>query len=303
MRESPVATIRAPAVAGAFYPDGPARLAGLVDRLLAAADHLAAADRPAAEPAPLPVGLLVPHAGLVYSGVVAAAAWRELGRLSSASPLTVVILGTNHGASWLDGVAGWGPGAWRTPLGDVALDDELSDAILALGPPFLLDREAHRGEHSIEVQLPLLQTIAPAARVVPLAVSTGTGDEAIVSGVRLGTLLARRRAAGERVVLAISSDMAHYPAASDCARATAEQLPPLLGLDPTALAIQEAALVAGGTPGMLCGMCGIEPAALGLAAVRAMGGGRGEALAAATSADAGGPADRTVGYLSVAWPA
>ena len=59
--------------------------------------------------------------------------------------------------------------------------------------------------------------------------------------------------------------------------------------------------MAGGTPGLVCGMCGIEPAVLGLAALRAMGASPGLALAAATSADAGGPPDRTVGYLAVAW--
>ena len=185
--------------------------------------------------------------------------------------MTVVLLGTNHGASWLDGVAGWGPGAWRTPLGDVPIDAELADAVLGLGAPFLVDREAHRSEHSIEVQLPILQAVAPRARIVPLAVSTGTGDDAVAAGARLGALLAQRRAAGYPVVLAISSDMAHYPFATACARATDAQLPAILSLEPAALAVTEAVLVAGGTPGLVCGMCGIEPAVLGVSALRAMG--------------------------------
>lgn len=287
--------IREPAVAGAFYPAEPGRLTALVARVLAAAN------RPALDRAL--VGLLVPHAGLVYSGVVAAAGWHGVGMSWPDAPVTVVLLGTNHGAGWLDGVAAWGPGAWRTPLGDVAIDADLTEAILALGPPFMVDPEAHLGEHSLEVQLPILQTVAPQARIVPLAVSTGTGADAVAAGARLGDLLARRRAAGYPVVLGISSDMAHYPAAAACAQATVDQLPPILDLDPTALAATEAALVARGTPGLLCGMCGIEPAILGVSALRAMRAGRGTALAAATSADAGGPADRTVGYLSVAWTA
>ncbi len=290
-----MATVREPAVAGAFYPAEPSRLTALVAQLLAAAN------RPALDRSL--VGLLVPHAGLAYSGVVAAAGWHGVGMSWPDAPVTVVLLGTNHGASWLDGVAGWGPGAWRTPLGEVPIDAELSEEVLGLGPPFLVDREAHLREHSIEVQLPILQTVAPQARIVPLAVSTGTGDDAIAAGLRLGALLARRRAADHPVVLAISSDMAHYPAAAACAHATDDQLPPILDLDPISLAVTEAALVAGGTPGLLCGMCGIEPAVFGVSALRAMGAGRGIALAAATSADAGGPADRTVGYLTVAWTA
>jgi len=295
---------RLPAVAGAFYPAEPDRLAALVDRLLATADRLAGTIEP-----PDPnverelAGLLVPHAGLVYSGVVAAAGWRRVALAWPDTPVTVVLLGTNHGADWLDGVAGWGPGAWQTPLGDVAVDAELADAVLELGTPFFLDRAAHRGEHSIEVQLPLLRAVAPRARIVPLAVSSGTGLDAIAAGARLGGLLAQRRAAGQRVVLAISSDMAHYPAAGACAQVTADLLPAILRLDPTAIAATEATLVAGGTPGLVCGMCGIEPAILGVAALRALGARPGSPLAAATSADAGGPTDRTVGYLTVAWTA
>lgn len=295
--------LRAPAVAGSFYPAEPARLAALVDRLLAASSLPAGPSVSAGRLDRAPMGLLVPHAGLVYSGAVAAAGWRRVGMAWPDAPVTVVLLGTNHGATWLDGVASWGPGAWQTPLGDVTIDDELDDAVLGLGPPYLVDRDAHRAEHSIEVQLPVLQTVAPRARLVPLAVSTGVGEAAVAAGRRLGAMLALRRARGDPVVLAISSDMAHYPEAAVTARATRSQVPAILGLDPMALAVTEAALVAGGTPGLVCGMCGIEPAILGLSALRAMGAAPGVVLASATSADAGGPADRTVGYLTVGWSA
>jgi Predicted dioxygenase len=149
---------------------------------------------------------------------------------------TVVVLGTNHGAAWLDGVAVWEAGGWRTPLGDLAIDVDLAEAIVELGPPFAVDRPAHLGEHSIEVQLPLLQTVRPGARIVPLSVAAGTGEDAIAAGGRLGELLARRRAAGQRVLLAISSDMAHYPPSTECDRVTAELLPSILRLDPVVLA-------------------------------------------------------------------
>lgn len=290
--------IRPPSVAGTFYPARPDVLAPLVDELLERGGRSApGADSPSGEV----LGLLVPHAGLVYSGAVAAAGWRLVGRPTAEPSPTVVLLGTNHGAAWLDGVAVWGDGGWRTPLGDVTVDTDLADSISALGPPFVLDHAAHDGEHSIEVHLPLLQGVAPGARIVPLSVAAGTGTEAVAAGARLGRLLARYRADVRPVLIAISSDMAHYPDHTSCAAVTEALLPAIIGLDPAGLALGERRVTDGGTPGLVCGMCGIQPAVLGLAALRALGATRGIRLAAATSADAGGPTGRTVGYLAVAF--
>ncbi len=217
--------------------------------------------------------------------------------------LTVVILGTNHGAGWLDGVGAWDRGPWVTPADLVQVDDALTAEVVALGEPFTADPAAHIGEHSIEVQLPLLAVASPGARIVALAVASGTGERAVEAGERLGRLLAARRHAGDTVVLAISSDMAHYPAAAACEAVTERLWPAIAAVDPVRLAHEEAAVRVAGIPGVACGMCGIEPAVLGLAALRAMGASRGTLLAASTSADAGGPPDRTVGYLAVRFDA
>lgn len=307
---------RPPAVAGAFYPADRRELRALVDDLL---DEVAG-PRPFAG---LPAGILVPHAGLVYSGSVAASAWRLLaGRASDepaaaadappgarasdapiGDPVTVIILGTNHGAAWVDGIGAWPDGSWRMPLGAVAVDAATARAIADLGPPFVIDPDVHADEHSIEVQLPIVWAVDPGLRIVPLAVSTGIGPEAIAAGARLGGILRARRAAGDRIVLAISTDMAHYPPADVCARATQALLPALEALLPDELAAAEAAIGrgAGSGPGMVCGMCGIEPAVLGLAALRAMGAKSGVAVASATSADAGADPARAVGYLGMAF--
>lgn len=292
--------VRPAAVAGTFYPGRAADLAAVVDDLLAAA--ATAHPTPSGLEPARPVGILVPHAGLAYSGLVAAAAWRFLGAPGTAAAPTVVLLGTNHGASWLDGIGTWDGGAWRTPLGEVAVDRELTAAALDLGPPFAADARCHIGEHSIEVQLPFVARLAPEARIVALSVGAESGPRAIEAGGRLGRLLAERRSGGAAVLLAISSDMAHYPAEAVAERVTAVLLPPIVGLDPAGLAQAEAD-VTGREPGVDCGMCGIRPAVLGLAALRAMGAQPGVPLAAATSADAGGDPRRTVGYLSVTFPA
>lgn len=314
------------AVAGSFYPAGSRELATMVDDLLDAARS--AFPAPAGLDSPSVTGVLVPHAGLLYSGIVAAAGWDALVRSEAGGPSaavmpaaavtpsgalapapaapgpspTIVLLGTNHGAAWLDGVGTWDGGPWRTPLGEVPIDRELTDAVIALGEPFAADARCHLGEHSLEVQLPFVARFAPGARIVALAVGAGTGRRGVAAGERLGALLRERRAAGNRVLLAISSDMAHYPRAAECERVTEELLPYIAGLAPEALATAEAGLVRR-EPGVSCGMCGIEPTVLGLAALRAMGARPGVALAAATSADAGGDPRRTVGYLSVAFGA
>ena len=215
--------------------------------------------------------------------------------------MTIVLLGTNHGAGWLDGVGAWDGGPWRTPLGEVEIDRELTEAVVALGAPFATDARCHLGEHSLEVQLPFVRRLAPEARIVALSVGTGTGPRAIEAGELLGGLLAARRTAGQDVVVAISSDMAHYPAAGVAERVTATLLPSIVSLDPTGLARAEAATRR--EPGVSCGMCGIEPTVLGLATLRAMGAAPGMPLAAATSADAGGDPRRTVGYLAVGFTA
>jgi AmmeMemoRadiSam system protein B len=283
--------LREPAVAGSFYPAEPGRLGNVVASLLAAA----------AEPGPLPrpLGVLVPHAGLAYSGRLAAAGWRSLLRDAGPSP-TVVILGTNHTA-WIDGVAVFDSGAWRTPAGDVTVDGDTAREILALGPPFAPDRRAHRDEHSIEVQLPILAAIRPGARIVPCSVAAGTGAAAVSAGERLGDLLNAIRARGAEVLLAISTDMAHYPAHRDAVRMTERLVPAITSLDACATAAVECAEARSGAVGMACGMCGIQPSVLGLAALRAMGATGGSVLGAATSADAGAGPDRTVGYLAVAF--
>jgi hypothetical protein len=248
------------------------------------------------------VGILVPHAGLTYSGRVAAVAWGLAARVPVSVATTIVLLGTNHFAGWLDGIGVWDAGAWQTPLGDVELDEDLAEAIIALGSPFEVDRAAHGTEHSLEVQLPFVQVALSGARIVPLAVGTGRGELAIAAGERLGHLLAARRSEGADIRLAISTDMAHYPPAEMGVWVTEELAPLILALDPARLAHREADIVRSGIPGVACGMCGIEPAVVGLATLRAMGVERGVRVASATSADVGGPPGRTVGYLAAAFP-
>ena len=279
---------RAAAVAGTFYPSGPERLGRLIDPLLAgAAAWPGGLDRESI------VGGLVPHAGLVYSGAIAALTWKLVGEIA---PTTVVLAGTDHQAA-AAGVGVWTGGPWRTPLGEVPVDRDLALRIAGLGPPFAPDDDAHLAEHSLEVQLPLLLAACPGARIVPLAVSPRLRAHAD-AGVRLGRLLAELRSAGDRVLLIASSDFAHYPPAQVCEEVDDHLLVPLLELDGDALEDLEAALLRANLPGLVCGLCGIDPVRFTMAAVAEMGATKGILLGKATSADAGGDARRTVGYAA-----
>jgi MEMO1 family protein len=284
---------RQSAVAGAFYPAEPGRLGRLVDELLSDART---ATRPAGLDPNAVAGLLVPHAGLVYSGAIAALSWGLAGEIG---PATIVLAGTDHQA-WAAGVGVWTGGPWRTPLAEVEIDLDLAGDIVALGRPFAPDDEAHVAEHSLEVQLPLLVRACPTARIVPLAVSPRLTEHAL-AGAMLGRLLAGRRAAGERILLVASSDMAHYPPARICQATDAELLETLLRLDADELRDRETSVLRTNRPGLVCGLCGIDPVRVALAALREMGASRGILLGAATSADAGGDPRRTVGYAAAAF--
>jgi AmmeMemoRadiSam system protein B len=193
-------TGRLPAHAGTFYPADRDELADRVDGLLE--DALARLPPVASS---VVRGVLVPHASFASSGAVAAAGWAMIGAIQ---PSTLVLLGTDH-ADLAPGVAVWTDGPWSGPLGDVAIDHGLADRIAALGPPFRIDDVAHRGEHSIEVQMPFLSRTCPETRIVPLLIGSPGPGTARIAGAWLGRLLASLRGGGERVVLVVSCDLTH----------------------------------------------------------------------------------------------
>lgn len=298
MRSQPAATdrMRPAAHAGTFYPAEPGALARQVDALLDAARR----GRPSRATPPL--GLLVPHAGIDWSGPVAARGWLELEPDPAAPgpPPTVVVLGTNHFARWPRGISAWPGGPWWTPLGEVALDEALRRRVVALGGAFAARAEPHLEEHSIEVELPFLVRVRPDARIVPLLVGPLGGDDLRVAGAALGQLLAEVRAAGHPVVLAASSDLAHYPSRTVAERVDAESLEMIAALDADRLARHEAAVESAAVAGLDCALCGIEPVLCLLGALRALGATVGSVLAHATSADAPlGEPHRVVGYAAV----
>ena len=182
--------IRSPAVAGMFYPGSPEELSNEVEGFLAHAH---------ASSASVPKALIVPHAGYVYSGAVAAVAYA---RLAAARDRIrrVVLLGPTHRVA-IRGLALPEARAFDTPLGRVPLDLELEQKLLAL-PQVQQSAAVHAQEHSLEVQLPFLQRVLDNFTLLPLAVGMASAEEvAEVLDCVWG---------GLETLILISSDLSHY---------------------------------------------------------------------------------------------
>jgi hypothetical protein len=193
-------TVRPAAVAGTFYPAQPPVLRSAVRRAFARAE------RPPTG-SPTPRALIVPHAGYVYSGAVAAGAYLRLRRAQPAID-RVVLLGPSHRVP-LDGIGVSGAAAFATPLGEVPVDDAARTSVLAF-PGVSVNDEAHAHEHSLEVQLPFLQTVLDDFTLLPLVV--GRADPEEVAEViescwsQSGT------------VVVVSTDLSHFHRYTDAVR-------------------------------------------------------------------------------------
>ena len=206
-------SVRPAAVAGRFYPGDAAALAGEVDALLAAAPAPAGAR---------PKALIVPHAGYVYSGPIAAAGYRHL-LGAGPRPRRVVLLGPAHTVA-LRGIALPDVDALATPLGVVRVDVALAARAAAL-PQVLPSRDAHAREHALEVQLPFLQrTLGPDFTLLPLVV--GHVAPATVAAV-LDALWG-----DDDTLLVISTDLSHYLGYADAQALDADTARRILALDP-----------------------------------------------------------------------
>ena len=206
---------RPPAVAGTSYPANPERLAALVRELLGEPPAVRRGVR----------AVVVPHAGLAYSG---ACAGRVFGAI--AIPPIVVVLAPNHTGQVRarGGASTWAHGAFDTPLGPVPVAEEFLAALLARCPLVEHDPAAHAGEHAIEVELPFVKTLAPEAALAPLVLAWDDWPSCRELGAALAETV---RATATPVLLVASSDMTHYEPAAVCQRKDRMALEALERLD------------------------------------------------------------------------
>ncbi|GHU38092.1 MEMO1 family protein [Betaproteobacteria bacterium] len=205
--------IRPAAVAGSFYPDSPDRLSREIAALLANVTGQSEA---------CPKAIIVPHAGYVYSGSIAACAFALLASRRDAIH-RVVLLGPTHRVA-VRGLALPDCDAFATPLGKVPIDSLAADAIRDL-PQVVVSDPAHRLEHSLEVEIPFLQAVLGEFSLLPLAV----GD---VSPSAVAEVLDRLWG-GDETLIVISSDLSHYLPYEDACRIDAGTARQIENLDPT----------------------------------------------------------------------
>jgi len=265
--------IRLPAVAGRFYP---ADLGGLTKQLRTLTDATEPVQKLRAR------ACLVPHAGYMYSGHVAAAVYNKL-----ALPRRYIILGPRHYPQGED-LAILSDGAWRTPLGEARIDSALAAELKRACPLLREDSVAHQAEHSLEVQLPFLQMLVGEFRFVPIALGTIRFQELDQLGQAIAEVVA---AETDEILVVASSDMNHYESDEVTRAKDRKALDKVLALD--ARGLHDTVRREGIT------MCGYGPAVTMLTAARQLGATRAEVLRYATSGDITGDREEVVGYAGV----
>lgn len=274
------ARLRKAAVAGSWYPGDAARLGQEVGACLEAA-------RPV-PPAGRLVALISPHAGLRYSGPVAAYGY---GLLRGRAGLTAVLVGPSHHLRF-DGVSVYARGAFETPRGGVPVDEDLASRLLDADDCVADEPSVHGAEHSLEMQLPFLEHVLVAPRIVPVLMGSQSRDEV----ERLARALVSAVGARTDVLLVASSDLSHYHPAARANALDARVVEDVARFDPASL--MDRLEVDRGHA------CGGGPMVAVMEAARGLGATRSHVLRYADSGDAGEhDKTRVVGYLSAAFTA
>jgi len=268
------AMIRKPVVAGSFYPASPSKLEEMITGMV---DDSA--------PREEVVGLICPHAGYIYSGLVAGAAISRI-RFTD----TFIIMGPNH--------TGLGKpfsimtsGTWETPLGNVEIDAELAQKLAGNSSYLEEDINAHLREHSIEVQIPFLQHFKKDVRIVPIVLSHASGSIYKEIGLEIAEVL---NGLERDVIILASSDMTHYEPEEQARRKDSSAIEAILRLDEDELLerIAEQNIT----------MCGYAPVVALISAAKAMEARRAELVRYQTSGESSGDYSSVVGYAGLIIP-
>ncbi len=263
--------VREPAVAGTFYPGSRQELENMVKSFIVL--DIAQTEV---------IGCYAPHAGYVYSGAVAGAA------ISKMKPKdTYIILGPSHTGAGLP-FSLMPEGKWKTPLGELEIDEALAKSILKGSANLKADYLAHTEEHAIEVQLPFIQYLKPDAKIVPIILQDAPGKVY----QEIGRAIARAVKASDREVgLIASGDMTHYESAKSARLKDMRAIEAMLKMD--AGELLERVRTFGIT------MCGYAPVATLIYAAKELGANKGELVKYQTSGDVTGDMSSVVGYAGV----
>ena len=265
--------LRKSAVAGKFYPSSPKALAGLINNCLGTIP-----DEKESWPA-----VMVPHAGLQYSGRIAGQVFRRIH-----IPESVIIIGPRHTRNGVDLAVA--PNAeWELPGQNLASDVALAQAIVAGVPALQFDAAAHAAEHSIEVELPFLARLAPQARIVGITIGSASFEQCLTIGHQLADVI---RTLPVQPLLVISSDMNHFASDAENRRLDELAIKAMETLSPAKLYET--------VRSQNISMCGVLPAVIVMAALESLGQLKQAVRTGyATSADTSGDTSRVVGYVGM----
>ncbi len=197
--------LRQPAVAGAFYPDNPERLANLIESCFlddAGVGHIPKLE--SFEGSDYPINIMVPHAGYQYSGPIASHGYCEI--VKNGFPEVFIIISPNH-TGFGSEISVFNEGEWITPFGNVAVDGEFADAIIECSDIASADFSAHIREHSIEVQLPFLQYFSTDFKIVPITMGT---QNFVTSNDLSNAILEAADKLNKSYCVIASTDLSHY---------------------------------------------------------------------------------------------
>lgn len=263
--------IREPVAAGQFYPGSASGLQRMLESMVD--------DRAARVNA---IGLVSPHAGYIYSGMVAGAV---ISRITFKD--IFVLLGPNHTGQGKQ-FSIMTEGSWITPLGAVEIDNDLANKILALSSYLEEDKAAHAYEHSLEVQLPFLQYFKSDVRIVPIILAHAKGSVYKKIGKELaGAIKDSKR----QVVILASSDMTHYEPQESARKKDNKAIDAILSLDEDELLSRVTTLD--------ISMCGYAPVVALISAAKELGATKAELVKYQTSGDASGDYRSVVGYVGI----
>jgi hypothetical protein len=263
-------------LAGTWYPGNPEVLRRTIG------DFLSKANPP--DPEGTVVTLIVPHAGYAYSGQVAAHSYKLLKR---ASPRTVFLIGPSHRVGF-GGFSVSRYSGYKTPLGIAPVDQDLSKKLLAMNPQMKWVQQADAQEHSLEIQIPFLQSVLNDFQVVPILM----GEQDLQTCALLAQSLVQVLPKREGTVILASTDLSHFHTDEQARTLDGHFIKLVRDFAPEALA----KAVASGS----CEACGAGPAIAGMLAARELGANRSVILNYANSGDVTGDRHQVVGYLSAA---
>jgi len=272
---------RAAAVAGTWYPGSPGALAREVDACVSAVDVVPRGDVSA---------IIAPHAGMMFSGPVAAYAYQAA---AGSKPFdAAVLVGPSHFVAF-DGVALYPDGAFETPLGPVTIDADLADALRERCDVVHPFHAAHRREHSLEMQLPFIRRLLPDLPIVPLLMGYQVRDTIVSLGDSLGAL-----APDKRLLLVASTDLSHYFDAATAKSLDARVEAAVGAFDPDRLLALFEEYPEGERGRYVA--CGGGPAIAVMRGARARGASAGRVLRYMHSGEISGDNSGVVGYLAAA---